>query len=414
MRDHAHMARAYTAWGQEGLEGLKALLLQGAQDWGLAALRILASETTAQELPMGSPTEPGIVRGVAQRCGRVLTTRKTRGVWGVDAARAQVQTLLRSVKDPHLVAKGTQGKRQGVTRWRTEGGQLVGHTRPLVRRRGHSRARVIPRATAPLGARHEVAKRLIPQPVQWITTGVVAKGTRVQAGVTQARAIVRHKAGTEVALGLPSLLRRLGGGDIFGTMLRSGGDESPRPGQALAGDRAIFGAHATPALVVDDRGGDATTTLQALANAGGKQRGLQPKGHGAWHVAEAVRETVRSECGTTEGIMGTLKTDTEGFNKPKERLWQPLEMAGPRSILSYNLNTFMRDLIRADRCGEKALGKEAPQKQRPSRGKREAQRHLITLEGVLRHALLRRFLKKNFLIQDVRTGLIKMSYLGNA
>jgi hypothetical protein len=218
MRDHAHMARAYTAWGQEGLEGLKALLLQGAQDWGLAALRILASETTAQELPMGSPTEPGIVRGVAQRCGRVLTTRKTRGVWGVDAARAQVQTLLRSVKDPHLVAKGTQGKRQGVTRWRTEGGQLVGHTRPLVRRRGHSRARVIPRATAPLGARHEVAKRLIPQPVQWITTGVVAKGTRVQAGVTQARAIVRHKAGTEVALGLPSLLRRLGGGDIFGTM----------------------------------------------------------------------------------------------------------------------------------------------------------------------------------------------------
>ena len=28
--------------------------------------------------------------------------------------------------------------------------------------------------------------------------------------------------------------------------------------------------------------------------------------------------------------------------------------------------------------------------------------------------LIRRFLKKNFLIQDVGTGLIKMSYLGNA
>ena len=77
--------------------------------------------------------------------------------------------------------------------------------------------------------------------------------------------------------------------------------------------------------------------------------GIQPKGHGAWHVAEAVRETVRSERGKTEGIIGTLKTDKYGFNKPKERLWQTLEMAGPRSILSCNLNKLMRDLGRADR-----------------------------------------------------------------
>jgi hypothetical protein len=44
-----------------------------------------------------------------------------------------------------------------------------------------------------------------------------------------------------------------------------------------------------------------------------------------------------------------LKTDTYGFNKPKERLWQTLEMAGPQSILSFNLNKLMRDLVRADR-----------------------------------------------------------------
>ena len=61
-------------------------------------------------------------------------------------------------------------------------------------------------------------------------------------------------------------------------------------------------------------------------------------------MAEAIRETVRSERGKTEGIIGTLKTDKYGFNKPKERLWQTLEMAGPRSILSFNLNKFMRDV----------------------------------------------------------------------
>ena len=123
------------------------------------------------------------------------------------------------------------------------------------------------------------------------------------------------------------------------------------PLQALAGYRAIFGAQATPKLVVYDRGGYATATLRSLAHEGVKQIGIQPKGRGAWHVAEAIRATVRSERGKTEGIIGTLKTDTYGFNQPQERLWQTLEMAGPRSILSFNLNKFMRDVVRANREG---------------------------------------------------------------
>ena len=274
---------------------------------------------------------------------------KTRGVWGVDHALAQVQTILRSVKEHHLFPKGKQAKRQVLTRLLTEVGQLVVHTRPLLRRLGDSRDRVPQRATATLVAMHEVAKRLIPQIVQWITTGVVAKGKIVHAGITQARALVRHKAGKEVEFGLPYLLSRLGGGYIFGTLIRGVVDESKMPLQALAGYRALFGAHATPELVVYDRGGDATATLKALAHEGVKQLGIQPKGQRAWHVAEDVRQTVRSERGKTEGIIGTLKTDKYGFNKPKERLWQTLEMAGPRSILSFNLHKLMRDLVRADR-----------------------------------------------------------------
>ena len=132
-------------------------------------------------------------------------------------------------------------------------------------------------------------------------------------------------------------------------MIRGVVDESKMPVQALAGYREIFGAQATPALVVYDRGGYAAATLRALANAGVKEIGIQPKGKGAWRVAEAVRETVRSERGKTEGIIGTLKTDKYGFNRPTERLWHTLEMAGPRSLLSYNLNKLMRDLVRADR-----------------------------------------------------------------
>jgi hypothetical protein len=278
-----------------------------------------------------------------------LVRLKTRAVLGVETALAQVQTSLRTVKEHHLFAKSRAAKRQVLTRLLTEVGQLVVQTRPSVTRLGQSRDRVTQRATATLVAMHEVAKRLIPQIVQWITTGVVAQGKILHAGVTQARAIVRHKAGKQGELGLPYLLSRLGGGYLFGTLLRGGVDESKMPLRALAGYRAIVGAQATPALVVYDRGGYATATLRALANEGVKAIGIQPQGQGAWHVAEAVRETVRSERGKTEGIIGTLKTDTYGFNKPKERLWQTLEMAGPRSILSFNLNKLMRDLGRADR-----------------------------------------------------------------
>jgi hypothetical protein len=349
IRDHSNIARAYAALGKEGVDEINALILHVAKDVGFADVTMLSSDTTAQELPIGYPNAPGILRGLVQRCGRALVRLKTRGVWGVDHPLAQVQTILRSVKEHHLFAKGTQAKRQVLTRLLTEVGQLLVQTRPMVTRLGQRRDRVTQRATATLVAMHEVATRLIPQIVQWITTGVVAKGTIVHAGVTRARALVRHKAGKEVEFGLPYLLSRLGGGYIFGTLIRGVVDESKMPLQALAGYRAIFGAHATPALMVYDRGGYATATLRTLAHEGVKAIGIQPKGQGAWCVAEAVRETVRSERGKTEGVIGTLKTDKYGFNKPKERLWQMLEMAGPRSILSYNLNKLMRDLVRANR-----------------------------------------------------------------
>ena len=349
IRDHSNIARAYTALGKDGVEEINGLILHVAKDYGFADIRILSSDTTAQELPIGYPNEPGILRGLAQRCGRALARLKTRAVVGVDTALAQVQTILKTVKEHHLFAKGTQAKRQVLTRLLTEVGQLVVQTRLLVAGLGERRDRVTPNAITTLHTMHEVAKRLIPQIVQWITTGVVAKGKIVHAGVTQARAIVRHKAGKDVEFGLPYLLSRLGGGYVFGTMIRGVVDESKMPLQALATYRTICGAHATPTLIVYDRGGYATATLRALAHEGVKEIGIQPKGQGAWRVAEAVRETVRSERGKTEGIIGTLKTDKYGFNKPKERLWQTLEMAGPRSILAFNLNKLMRDLIRADR-----------------------------------------------------------------
>jgi hypothetical protein len=348
IRDHSNIARAYAALGKDGIDQINTLMLHVAKACGFADVSLLSADTTAQELPIGYPNEPGILRGWAQRCGRALAKLKTQGVLGVEAACAQVQTILKSVKEHHLFAQSKQEKRQVLTRLLTEVGQLIVQTRPMIVPLRQRHDHVTQRATATLCTMHEVAKRLIPQIVQWITTGVVAQGKILHAGLPQARALVRNKAGKKVEFGLPYLLSRLGGGYIFGALISGSVDESKMPIQALAGYRAIFGAQATPTLVVYDRGGYAIGTLRALTTEGVKECGIQPKGPGAWHVTEAVRETVRSERGRTEGIIGTLKTDKYGFNKPKERLWQTLEMAGPRSVLSFNLNKLMRDVVRAD------------------------------------------------------------------
>jgi hypothetical protein len=189
IRDHSNIARAYTALGKDGVDEVNALILHVAKDSGFADVGLLSSDTTAQELPIGYPNEPGILRGLAQRCGRALVKLKKSGVYGVDSALAQVETILGSVKEHHLFAKGKTEKRQVLTRLLTEVGQLMVQTRRLIKRLGERHERVIHNAITTLTTMHEVARRLVPQIVQWITTGVVAQGKILHAGLTQAAGI---------------------------------------------------------------------------------------------------------------------------------------------------------------------------------------------------------------------------------
>jgi hypothetical protein len=345
IRDHSNIARAYAALSKAGIDEVNHLVIKEAQRFGFVDEGVLSADTTAQELPIGYPNEPGILRGLAQRCGRALTQLAQRGIGGLDGAQEQVQTILRSVKEHHLFTSGKAAKREVLTRILTEVGALLVQTRPLLARLETSADRVIQRARVRLLAMHEVIKPLMRQIVQWIVTGKVAANKIVHVGIPQARAIVRNKAGKKTEFGLAYLISRLGGGYLFGTLIAANADERQMPLKALWGYRAIFGQKATPELVVYDRGGDSTATRQRLALEGVKEVGIQPKGNRPWSVAEAVREQIRSERGRTEGSIGTLKSNRYKFNKPKDRLWHTLEMAGPRSILSCNLNKFMRDLV---------------------------------------------------------------------
>lgn len=172
----------------------------------------------------------------------------------------------------------------------------------------------------------------------------MAANKLLHVGIPQARAIVRNKTGKKTEFGLAYLISHLGESYLFGTRIAANADERQMPLKALAEYRTIFGQGATPELVVDDRGGDSTDTREKLASEGLQQVGIQPKGKRPWSVAEGVWDQMRSERGRTEGSIGILKSDRYKFNKPKECLWHTLEIAGPRSILSFNLNKFMRDI----------------------------------------------------------------------
>jgi hypothetical protein len=345
IRDHSNIARAYAALGKAGIEEVTRLVIKEAHRFGFVDEGVLSADTTAQELPIGYPNEPGILRGLAQRVGRTLTQLKTRGIQGLDYALDQVQTVLRSVKEHHLFTKGREEKREVLTRILTEVGELVAQTRPLVEALETSSDQVMQSARSRLVAMHEVIKPLMRQIVHWLTTGKVAANKIIHVGIPQARAIVRNKTGKKTEFGLGYLISRLGGGYVFGTLIAANADERQMPLKALSGYREIFGQEATPELFVYDRGGDSTLTCQKLALEGVKDVGIQPRGKRPWSVAEEVRDQIRSERGQTEGVIGTLKSNRYKFNKPKERLWQTLEMAGPRSILSFNLNKLMRDLV---------------------------------------------------------------------
>jgi hypothetical protein len=216
-------------------------------------------------LPIGYSNEPGILRGLAQRCGRAWRQLQTRGVQGLDTAQEQVETILRSVKEHHLFTQGKRDKREVLTRLLSEVGRVIGQTRDIESALEPYTDRVIQSARSKLLAMHEIIQVLMGQIVHWVSTGQVAADKIVHVGIPQARAIVRNKAGKKTEFGLAYLISRLGGGYVLGERIMANADERQMPLKALWGYRAIFGQEATPELVVYDRGGDCAQTRDLLA-----------------------------------------------------------------------------------------------------------------------------------------------------
>jgi hypothetical protein len=356
IRDHSNIARAYAALGVEGLEEVNHLIVREAVALGFGDPRVLSSDTTVMEPAIGYPNEPGILRGIAQRCWRALVKLKNKGQEGIDPGIEQAKEVLRKVKEYHLFAreKVKEEKNQAVRALVEQTQELIRRGQEVVQRVKESQERVIQSAVQTLNRMADVTAVLSGQILQWLETGVVAKGKILHAGIIQARAIVKQKAGRKVQFGLKYLINRISGGYVFGTAVPAQADEKKMPLEALKQYRLVFGSDATPEMLVYDRGGSADPTVKKLRQAGVKKIGIQPKGNAPWLVAEDDQPVVQSQRGKTEGSIGTLKSQSYIFNHRTERNFQTLTATGQAAMVSLNLNRLMKDVLAAQKNTQSA------------------------------------------------------------
>jgi hypothetical protein len=308
-------------------------------------MEVLSSDTTAQEPAIGYPNEPGILRGVAQRVYRSLVKVKEKGVVGLEAGKEKAKEIFRTVKEYHLFAKGKEKKDELLYQLVEQTKELMTESQKVIKQVGGSAKRVTQSAVVKLERMVEVSAQLLPQILQWLQTGVVATGKILHAGITEARAIVKNKAGKRVEFGLKWLINRIEGGYVFGRVVAARADERAMPIEAIKDYKRVFGKEAVPEMSVYDRGGSAPKTIAELKRQGVEKVGIQPRGKAPWSVAEEDQEEVRSQRGKTEGVIGTLKSRKYGFNRRQERSNETLTAAGQRVMVCLNLNKLVRDIV---------------------------------------------------------------------
>jgi hypothetical protein len=353
IRDHASIARAIQALGEEGVAEVNRLVINKARELGFTSTEILSSDTTVQEPKIGYPHEPGILKGLAERCERALKKLKKRGVKLAGEGIETIKEIYRKVRHHHLFAKTTEERRE-ILRQIVEGTErLMGQSAQIIEQVGESARGVKQSARAKLTEMSEVAKQLLPQIKYWMEQGKVAVNKIIHAGLKEARAIVSDKAGRRVRFGFKWLIHRFKGGYLAGRQVKPQASEYEMPIESLKDYRELFGAEARPKIQIYDRGGRSVKTIEKLKQAGIKKLGLPPRGQEAWLVGEKDQKIVKSERGKTEGSIGRLKSRKYSFSGRQERSVETQTAVGQRAIVSANLNTLMRDLVgQAKAAGE--------------------------------------------------------------
>ena len=308
IRDHASIARAQAGLGEAEFKEMNQLIITEARRLGFAKTEILSSDTTVQEPAIGYPHEAGILRGVAQRVARIAKKLKQKGVESADSLSEKVKEVLKKVKHYYLFASGAEAKEKALEEVVKVSEEMLKTSAEFLKSGVETSQQVVKSGIKKLAEVVEFTRELMPQIKSWMETGVVATEKLLHCGITEARAIVKNKAGKKTEFGLKWLINRISGGYVFGEVVQAREDEKKMPLEALKQYREIFGEKATPEMVVYDRGGSSKRTVKELKKEGVEKVAIQPKGQAEWSIVEADQEAALSQRGKTEGVIGTLKS----------------------------------------------------------------------------------------------------------
>jgi len=167
VRDHSNIARAYVALGSEGIEEVNRLVLTLVVGHGLGDPRKLSGDTTAAELPIGYPNEPGILRGLAQRCARASENLKKKGIENANSIIEKAGQVIRSAKEYHLFAKETEEKQTILQRMVKETKSLLKEAGKFIKSVKDVTCLIIKNSIEKLESMKKVGKQLIPQIIHY-------------------------------------------------------------------------------------------------------------------------------------------------------------------------------------------------------------------------------------------------------
>ncbi len=264
IRDHSNIARAEESLGSEVLQEFNSIVIRLSDDYGYVDRKTLSADTTVQEAAIGYPNEPGILKGVAERCLRIFNKLTKKGIQVGETVVNQAKGVIASAKQYHLFAKDNETKEGILSIMLEQVTELQEQTVETIRSIKDATNRSVISARDKLLEMQEVSSVLVPQILQWLTTGVVAKRKILHPCITKARAIVKNKIGKKTEFGFKYLIARLGGGYLFGKLFYENPSEYSMPVEAVKEYKRIFGSDEAPQIVAYDRGADSDLTITRL------------------------------------------------------------------------------------------------------------------------------------------------------
>lgn len=326
--------------GEKGLSKINAYVLKVARELGLADIRGLCSDTTAQEADIPYPNEVGLMNSFCKSVEAAFALLK--GKIG-NASRSGLETITKAkklVREHRLFAKSVERKReieQELLSLTNTVNQKLSKLIPMIgeKIKGHQKT-----ACKRLVALRDVFLKLAPQIAHYIRNGKPAKNKIISLFQPELRSIPRGKAGKPTEFGIKWGINRIRGGYIWPFLLQGfKKGEADYMVQSIDEHIALFGK--APDEFAYDRGGWSEAHLEKVKNKGVKRVAVAPRGQATWKVSSRCRERMVRERAQVEGSIGTIKHI--GFNKPNSKTTSGMIRAGHRAALRLNLTKLVRE-----------------------------------------------------------------------